>query len=246
MRLKYGGIMTTERPLPLKTIGVLGSLSNQTYEYYRLINNAVNERLGGWDIAETVIQGVNYGNFEHFSRNQMWDEAGDYLSAKAQAAERAGAELLICASHTMHRVAERITESIRIPFIHVVDPTAEAITAAGFKKVALLGTKPVMAADYLHARYRERYGIEIIVPNDPEQRRIDQLMFDELNRQLFNKETKKLFIDVCASLYQRGAQGVIFSFTEISQLLAPDDMPGFPIFDTTALHVEAAVKIALG
>jgi aspartate racemase len=238
--------MTPARPLPMKTIGILGGMANQTYEYQRLINKAANERLGGWDIAETVVVGINYGNFEDFARNQLWDKAGDYLSAKAQAAERAGAEVLVCASHTMHRVAERIVEKIHIPFLHVVDPAGQALRAAGISKAALLGTKPVMSAEHLHRDYLNRHGVEIVVPSDPEQRRIDQIIFDDLARGAFDSPTlKSIFIDICENLHQQGARGVVFCSPEIGLVIGQRDMPRFPVFDAAILHVEAAVMEAL-
>src|SRR5882724_8517059 len=149
--------MTKHRPISLRAIGILGGMSDQaTAEYYRLINHAVNQRLGGWDIAETVIVGVNFGNIQHFIANQLWPQAGAYLSAKAQAAERAGADLLICASNTLHCVANKFTENLEIPCLHIADPTGEAIRRAGLKKVALLGTKPTMSLQYWPDYYQCR------------------------------------------------------------------------------------------
>jgi aspartate racemase len=230
----------------MKVIGLLGGMSDRaTAEYYRMINAGVNRRLGGWDIAEIVIQSVNFGNIEHFVRHEKWQEAGDYLAAKAVGAERAGADMLLCASNTLHRVVDRITGGISIPFIHIADPTGRAIRAAGLTRVALLGTKPTMAADFFKKHYGAHHGVEILVPEEEEQRRVDRIIFDELVRNVMTEESKRYYLEVCRRLQAAGAQGVILGCTEIFLLIDQDNLPGLPVFDTTALHVEAAVEFAL-
>jgi aspartate racemase len=230
------------RPLPLKTIGILGGMSDQaTLEYYRAINAAVNRRLGGWDIAETVIVGVNFGNIEHFVRHARWDEAGEYLAAKAEAAERAGADLLLCVSNTLHRVADRMRRDLRIPFLHIVEPTGNAIRSRGLTRVGLLGTKPVMSMPYLRDVYEERFGLEVLVPETEAQNEIDRIIFDELCRNHVDPGSKRFYLEVCDGLVARGAQGAILGCTEIFLLLEQADRPALPMFNTTALHVEAAV-----
>ncbi len=238
--------MTKHRPLYLRTIGILGGMSDQaTAEYYRLINHAVNQRLGGWDIAETVIVGVNFGNIQHFIANQLWNEAGVYLSAKAQAAERAGADLLICASNTLHCVADKFTENLKIPFFHIADPTGQAIRAAGLTKVALLGTKATMSMTYFRDYFQAKHALQVVAPDDADQHRLNQIIFEELVRGVIQPESKAFYLEVCKSLQQEGAQGVILGCTEIFLLMNQQDMPDFPMFNTTALHVEAAVAAAL-
>ena len=234
------------RPLRMKTIGILGGMSDQaTAEYYRRINRAVNARLGGWDIAEMVIQSVNFGNIEHYVRNDLWDEAAAYLRVKAQGAERAGADVLICVSNTLHRVADTIKANIGIPFIHIADPTGAAICAAGLKKISLLGTRPVMSASYLQDHYRQHHGVDIVTPNEEEQHRIDRIIFDELCRGIIEPESKAFYLATCERLKLAGAQGVILGCTEICLMMSQQDLPDHPVFDTTALHVAAAVAFAL-
>ncbi|KAK0257658.1 hypothetical protein LTR35_018220 [Friedmanniomyces endolithicus] len=215
-----------------------------TAEYYRLINQAVNERLGGWNTAEVVISSVNFGNIERFVRADAWAEAGEYLAIQAQGLERAGAELLICVSNTMHRVADAFTAGLNIPFLHIADPTAEAIRAAGLKRVAILGTKPVMSAAYIKDRYSDRFGIEVIAPNEAEQTQVDRIIFDELVRRDLREESRSAYLDIMDRLRERGADGVILGCTEIFLLVSQGDRPDFPMFDTTALHVERAVFTA--
>ncbi|KAK1083182.1 hypothetical protein LTR33_003427 [Friedmanniomyces endolithicus] len=213
----------------MKTIGVLGGMSNQaTAEYYRLINQAVNERLGGWNTAETP------------GRKQA-----STSPPRRRGLERAGAELLICVSNTMHRVADAFTAGLNIPFLHIADPTGEAIRAAGLKRVAILGTKPVMSAAYIKDRYAERFGIEVIAPNEAEQTHVDPIIFDELVRRDLREESRSAYLDIMDRLRERGAEGVILGCTEIFLLVSQDDRPDFPIFNTTALHVGRAVHTAL-
>ncbi len=231
----------------MKTIGVLGGMSNQaTAEYYRLINQAVNERLGGWNTAELIISSVNFGNIERFVRTGSWAEAGEYLASKAQGLERAGAELLICVSNTMHRVADAFTAGLSIPFLHIADPTGEAIRAAGLKRVALFGTKPVMSAAYIKHRLAERFGIEAIAPADAEQALVDRIIFNELVRRELRPESKSAYLEIIDKLRKAGAEGVILGCTEIFLLVSQQDRPDFPMFDTTALHVGHAVGMAFG
>ncbi|KAK5105848.1 hypothetical protein LTR62_001960 [Meristemomyces frigidus] len=201
----------------MKTIGVLGGMSNQaTAEYYRLISQAVNERLGGWNNARDA-----------------WAEAGGYLATKAQGLERWGAELLICVSNTMHRVADFFTAGLNIPFLHIADPTGEAIRAARLKRVPILGAKRVMSAAYIKDRFAERFGIEVIAPNEAEQTHVDRIIFDELVRRDLREDSRSAYLDIMDRLRERGAEGVTLGCTEIFLLVSQDDRPDFPIFDTT-------------
>lgn len=241
--------MTTAaiRPLRQRTIGVLGGMSNQaTGEYYRLLNDGINARLGGWDNAEIIIVSVNFGNIQHFVRNGEWDAAEAYLSRKVDALEQAGAELILCVSNTMHRVVEPIMAGRVTPFIHIADPTGEAIRAAGLSKVALLGTMPVMRSQELAQRYRDRYGVALSTPDDEDAALVDGIIFDELVRRELRPASKQAYLSTIAKLRQAGAEGVILGCTEIFLLVDQDDLPGFPVFDTAALHIAAAVRFALG
>jgi aspartate racemase len=231
----------------LKRIGVLGGSSDQaTADYYRRLNKAVNDALGGWNTAELLINSMNFALVEWCVRNERWDEAGRYLAERATALERAGAELLICVSNTLHRVADAVTAAVAIPFIHIVDPTAAAIRAAGLARIGLLGTKPVMASDFMRRRFAERFGIEVLVPEAAEQELVDRIIFDELCRARFTPESKAAYLSVVDGLAARGAEGVVLGCTEIPLLINQVDRPQVPMFDTAALHVGAAVRMSLG
>jgi aspartate racemase len=235
------------RPLPQKTIGVLGGMSNQaTGEYYRLLNERLNAHLRGWDNGEIVVVSVNFGNIEHFVRNDLWDEAKTYLLEKIERLERAGADVIVCVSNTMHRVVEPVMAERTTPFIHIADPTGEAIRRAGLTRVALLGTMPVMRSAELAQRYWERFGVEVLAPSDPDKTIVDRIIFDELVRRDLRSASKAEYLRIVDELRRAGAQGVILGCTEIFLLIGQDDLPGFPVFDTTALHVDAVANFALG
>ena len=235
-----------DRPLRQRTIGVLGGMSNQaTGEYYRLLNERLNARHGGWDNGEIIVVSVNFGNIEHFVRYERWDEARIYLADKVDRLERAGAEVVVCVSNTMHRVVGPIMAERATPFIHIADPTGEAIRKAGLTRVALLGTMPVMCSAELAKHYAERFGVEVMVPNDADKAVVDQIIFDELVRRDLRAESKAEYLRITDILRRAGAQGVILGCTEIFLLMGQADLPGFPVFDTTALHVDAVIAFAL-
>ena len=168
----------TPRPLKQKVIGILGGMSNQaTGEYYRMLNERLNERYGGWDNGEIIIVSVNFGNIAHFVHHALWEQARAYLEEKVECLERAGADVIACVSNTMHRVVEPIMANRATPFIHIADPTGEAVRKAGLERVALLGTMPVMQSESLRQRYLDRFAIETVPPNDADKAIIDRIIF---------------------------------------------------------------------
>ncbi|MBK3664726.1 amino acid racemase [Bradyrhizobium diazoefficiens] len=233
------------RPLRQKVIGILGGMSNQaTGEYYRMLNERLNSRLGGWDNGEIIIVSVNFGNIEYFVRQNLWAEAHSYLLEKVERLERAGADVIACVSNTMHRVVEPIMATRQTPFFHIADPTADAIRKAGLRKVGLLGTMSVMQSDALRQRYSQRYGIELVAPSDADKQIVDRVIFDELVRGDLRDTSKREYLRIVAGLRADGAEGVILGCTEIFLLIGQSDLPNFPVFDTTELHVDALVDFA--
>ena len=235
------------RPLRQRTIGILGGMSNQaTGEYYRLLNEGLNARLGGWDNGEIIVVSVNFGNVEYFVRRGEWEAARRYLATKVDALERAGADVVLCVSNTMHRVVEPIMAGRATPFIHIADPTGETIRQAGLHRVGLLGTMPVMRSVGLADRYRDRVGVAVVSPSEGDAEVVARIIFDELVRRDLRPASKAEYLRIVAGLRDAGAEGVILGCTEIFLLIGQDDLPGFQVFDTTALHVAAAVRFALG
>lgn len=233
----------TARPLIQKTIGILGGASNvATEQYYRLINEHANARLGGWDIAETLIAGMNFGNIEYFVRKAQWESLQDYVAERLERLVAAKVDLLICASNTLHRFLPPLVAQHSLPFLHIADPTAEAIKARGLSRVALFGTAPVMRMEYMRERYEKEFGLEVVVPNEQEIAEIDRIIFDELVKKQIRPESKTRYLQIAQRLvHEQGAQGLILGCTEIVLLIDQPDCPDFPMFDTTALHCAAAV-----
>jgi len=235
-----------ERPLNQRTIGLLGGCSNvATGEYYKLLNNAVNQSIGGWDIAETLIAGMNFGNIEAFVRADDWDGLEDYMRGKIASLVSGGADVILCVSNTLHKSLENMMSEVDIPMIHIADPTGQAINDAGLKKVAHFGTKPVMQMDYLRTRYLEKYGIETISPTDTEQDDIDTIIFDELVKGEISDKARNRYIEIADRMrIELGAEGLILGCTEIFLLIDQHHMPEFPMFNTAKLHCDAAVDFA--
>lgn len=174
-------------------------------------------------------------------RQDRWADARAYLEEKIDRLERAGADVIVCVSNTMHRVVGPIMAERATPYIHIADPTGAAMQNAQLRRVALLGTLPVMRSLELKERYSRRYGIEIIAPDEADMAIVDRIIFDELVRRELRPESKREYLRIADALRARGAEGVILGCTEIFLLIGQGDLPGFPVFDTTALHVEAAV-----
>jgi aspartate racemase len=231
----------------MKRIGILGGSSDQaTADDYRRLNGEVNKRLGGSHTAELLINSMDFAFSSDCVRNERWNDLDAYLAERATALERAGAQLLLCVSNTMHRTTPVFTAGLSIPFLHIVDPTAMAILAKGLHRVALVGTKPVMSTDFLIRRYADNFGIEAFVPDSDEQDEVDRIIFEELCRGRFTASSKSAYLAILDRMQERGAQGAKLGYTEIPRLMNQPDRPDFPMFDTTGLHASAAVDMALG
>lgn len=231
--------------IPMRTIGILGGMSSQaTAEYYQLINAGIQQARGGWNAAEILIYSVNFANIEAFVRGEQWEDAAAYLVAKAKQLEQGGAEFVALATNTMHRVAPQIEAAIQIPLIHIVDVAAEAIKKCGLTKVGVLGTKPVMEAAFYRDRFWQ-HGIEAIAPNDQQCQIIDQIIFDELVFGTLRDESRQIYVEIMRDLAHQGAQGIVLGCTEIPLLVKPEDTPELNLFDTTALHCQKLVGLAL-
>jgi len=230
----------------MKTIGVLGGMSSvASAEYYRRINEGINKHRGGHAAAEVVLYSVDFAVIEGFIRDEQWDQAARYLAERARRLQRAGAEFLVLATNTMHRVAEEVQHAIGIPLIHIVDPTADAATADGVNTVGLLGTAPVMEADFYRARFAD-LGFEVLVPAERDRAIVHRVIFEELTHGIVEDHSRQEYLRIMGDLVARGAQGIVLGCTEISLLVAPENMPDTALYDTTALHVDRAVRISLG
>jgi aspartate racemase len=229
-----------------RTVGVLGGMSSQsTIAYYRLIDGGINEALGGHSAGDLLIRSVDFADVERFIRNDEWTAAGDYLAEAARDLEAGGAEFVVMATNTMHKVAPRITEALSIPFVHIVDVTADAVRAAGLDTVGVLGTETTMADSF----YRDRFAahdVDVVVPGPDRREAVDAIIFDELTRGVTREASRSTYLDVIDELTAAGAEGLVLGCTEIELLVDQEDRPDVPMFDTTTLHAERAVEYSLG
>ena len=224
----------------MRRIGLLGGISwESSVEYERLINEAVRTRLGGVASADLIVRSYNFAEIEDLQVAGDWDRAGSVLAADALMLEQAGAEVIALCTNTMHKVAPAIEEAIDVPFVHIVDATADAIRAQGLDAVALLGTRYTMEDPF----YRERlagFGVSSIVPNEPDRTMVHDVIFDELVRGIITDESRDRYLRATDALIAQGARGVIAGCTEIELLVGANDLP-VPYFPSTSLHVEAIV-----
>ena len=230
----------------MKTIGVIGGMSwESSAEYYRLLNRYAKVRLGGHHNARSLMTTVDFANVEALQRAGDWDALGVQMAQAAAQLERGGADLVLLATNTMHRVCAAIEAAISIPFLHIADPTGAALKAAGVTRAALLGTRYTMEQDFYVGRLRDVHGIEAIVPDEQDRENVHRIIYDELCHGAVRAESRSVYQHVIEALAARGAQAVILGCTEITLLIGPEDS-ALPVFDTTALHAQAAVDWALG
>ena len=226
-------------------IGLLGGMSwESSAEYYRLLNELTRERRGGLHSAECLLWSVDFAEVEGYQVRGEWEAAGERLAAAAQGLERAGADLVVLCTNTMHKVAPAIEAAIDIPLLHLVDATADALKAAGISTVGLLGTRFTMEDGF----YTERmagHGITCLVPSPAERALVHRIIYDELCLGVVRDESRTSYVEVVEGLASRGAEGVVLGCTEIELLLGQDDVD-IPAFPSTRLHVEAALARAHG
>ncbi|MGN6381142.1 MAG: aspartate/glutamate racemase family protein [Dyella sp.] len=228
----------------MKTIGLLGGMSwESTIPYYRLINEAVKQRLGGLHSAKLLLHSVDFAQIEACQRTGDWDAAGAHLAQAARGLQMAGAELLLIGANTMHKVAPAIEAAIDIPLLHVADATAQAVRAAGITRVGLLGTRFTMEQDFYVDRLA-LHGLEVLVPPPADREEIHRVIYAELCQGRFEDASRRVFRRVMADLVARGVGGIILGCTEIGLLVDAGDA-AVPQFDTTRLHALAAVEAAL-
>jgi len=229
----------------MKTIGLIGGMSwESTAEYYRIINQCVRQRLGGLHSAPCVLWSFDFSEIDALQRREAWEVAGRRMIAAARALERAGAELLLICTNTMHMLADAVQREVRIPLLHIADATADAIHAAGLTRVGLLATRFTMERDFYRQRLNQRCRLEVLIPDEDDRATVHAVIYNELCCGCVRDESRARLGAVIGRLAQAGAQGVILGCTELGLLLGPEDSP-LPLFDTTRIHAQAAVNRAL-
>ncbi len=229
----------------LKTIGLLGGMSwESTVGYYRAINQGVKQRLGGLHSARIALVSVDFADIETRQHMGDWQGMATILADAAKQVQAAGAEGLLICTNTMHKVAEHIQATISIPLLHIADATAMELQAQRVTKVGLLGTAFTMEQPFYKQRLIEHFGIDVVVPSAPQRALVHKIIYQELCLGQCLPQSRQVYIDIIDDLARQGAQGVILGCTEIGMLVGPDDTD-VPVFDTTAIHAQAAVDWAL-
>jgi len=230
----------------MKTIGLIGGMSwESSIEYYRIINQLVKEKLGGLHSAKSVIVSVDFAPVEALMAAGEWDKVLSHLIKAAQQLQAGGADFILIATNTMHKLFDQVAASVGIPLLHIADAAAAEILALGLKKVGLLGTIYTMEQDFYRARLADKFGLEVIIPEKADREEIDRIIFEELVVGKITVESKAAYLRVIDDLVSKGAEGIVLGCTEIPLLVKEDDA-SVPLLDTTFLHARMAVETALG
>jgi len=228
----------------VRTLGLIGGMSwESTVSYYREINEGVKQQLGGLHSARLLLFSVDFHEIEQLQHAGEWEKAGEVLAQAASALERAGAEGLVICTNTMHKVAAQVQSAVSIPLLHIADPTAAAIKAAGLTRIGLLGTRFTMEQDFYRKRL-ESHGLEVLIPGEEDRAVVHAVIYDELCLGIVREESRKKYLGIIDRLVGNGAQAIILGCTEISLLIRPTDTR-VPLFDTTAIHAADAVRWSL-
>ncbi len=228
------------------TIGLIGGMSwESSAEYYRIINQETQRRLGGVHSARSLMWSVDFDEIKQLQHAGEWDKLTEAMTDAARRLERGGADFIVLCTNTMHRMADAIASSVDIPLLHIADPTAERIKAAGLQRVGLLGTAFTMEQDFYKGRLQDHHGLDVIVPDAEDRSVVHEIIYKELVLGRINPASRAAYREIIARLIDRGAQAIILGCTEIMLLVSGEDS-AVPLFDTTTIHAQAAVERALG
>ena len=228
-----------------KTLGIIGGMSwESTESYYRLISEGIKAKLGGLHSADLLIHSVDFAPIEEMQAQGAWDEMGEILVNSGKRLQAAGAQGLLIATNTMHKVADKVQTATGLPLIHIADATATAIKAQGLAKIGLLGTQFTMTQDF-YKQHLIKAGLQVLIPEVEAREEVHRIIYDELCQGQLLDSSRQYYNQVIQDLAEQGAQGVILGCTEIGLLIKQKDSP-IPVFDTTAIHAAAAVDFLLG
>ena len=231
-------------PPRMKTIGILGGMSTaSTLQYYERLCALTTERFGGLTSPRLLIRSVDFGHVAKLQNEGAWGALGERLAERAEELERGGAELIVLATNTMHKVVPRMMRDVSIPLIHIADATAAKLKTAGFGHPGFLGTQFTMEDRFYLDRLRGE-GLQPIVPEAAERAEVHRIIYEELCRHDIRDESRAVFVGTAERLKQAGADSLILGCTEVGLLLDVDNSP-LPVFDTTLIHCEAALEAAL-
>jgi aspartate racemase len=240
-----GGMMINEiMEVSMRTIGLIGGMSYEsTADYYKIINQLINQHYGGHTSAKIVLFSVDFGDIERHQSEGKWNESALVLVDAAKKLESIGADMIALCTNTMHIVANDIQENLFIPFVHIADATARRIRNDRITKVGLMATRYTMEMDFYVERLRS-FGLEVLIPDEYDRKTINDVIFEELVHGIIDEKSKQKFIHIANDLVRKGCEGIILGCTEIGMLIKSDDI-NIPLFDTTQIHCETLVKQAI-
>jgi len=231
--------------IKMKTIGLIGGMSwESSLEYYRVLNETVKERLGGLHSAKCIMFSFDFEKIEKLQSEDKWDDLSGLVEEATQSLNRAGVDCIVICSNTMHKTVEYIEGKVDIPILHIADAAAEGIIKNGIKKVGLLGTKFTMEMDFYKGRLKEKYDIDVVIPNEEDREIINHVIFNELCLGILKQSSKRKFIEIISDLISKGAEGIVLGCTEIPLLIKQEEVE-VPVFDTMTLHSIYAVDFSL-
>ena len=229
----------------MKTIGLIGGMSWESSKvYYEYLNILVKENLGGSHSAKIIMSSLDFAEIEKYSFEGNWDAIGKLMAEHATTLEKAGADMVLLCTNTIHMVSDAITQSITVPFLHIAEATGKTIQKQGLKKIALLGTKFTMEEGFYTRILEDKYGLEVLIPDQNDRAFLQDLIYNELVNGKFTQESKDKCLHIISKLQSKGAEGVILGCTELP-ILIPDNELLLPSFNTTLIHSKEAIDFAL-
>ncbi|ADQ13909.1 aspartate/glutamate racemase family protein [Halanaerobium hydrogeniformans] len=229
----------------MKTIALIGGMSwESSLEYYRMLNQFVKKELGEPHSAEIIMYSVDFAEFEKLQHQGQWELLTEKMIEIALKLEKAGGDILLICTNTMHKMAAEVEAAINIPLLHIADSAGESIKEMGLNKVALLGTKFTMEEDFYKKRLKDNYQLEVLIPEAEEREIIHNVIYQELISGIIKEQSRTKFKKIIEALKTRGAEGVVLGCTEIPLLIKDEDV-SIPVFATSQLHAKKAVDFAL-
>tara|TARA_R110002074_G_scaffold146863_1_gene297061 strand:- start:247 stop:945 length:699 start_codon:yes stop_codon:yes gene_type:complete len=229
----------------VKTIGIIGGMSwESSLHYYRLINEAIRERLGGLHSAKILMYSVDFAPIEDLQHKGDWDAAAEVLADAARKLEAGGADFFVIATNTMHRVADQVCAAVDIPLLHIADATAQVLQQDGVKRIGLLGTAFTMELDFYKNRISDEFGIEVVVPDTHDRQMVHDIIYQELVLGQIDDDSRDVYLAIIERLREQQIDGVILGCTEIGMLIEQKHT-SMKLYDTTLIHAQQAVGAAL-
>lgn len=228
----------------MKTIGIIGGMSfESTATYYKIINEEVAKKLGGLNSAKIILYSLNFEEIASLQKQNAWDEAARLLGSCAKSLENAGADFILIATNTMHKIYEQVQAQIHVPLLHIATSTAKALKKENYDKIGLLGTKYTMAENFYKDTLKT-YGIEALTPDESDMQEVSDIIFSELCKGQIKTKSKAKYLQIIEKLHAKGAKAIVLGCTEIGLLLHSSDTQ-IPLFDTAIIHALDAVELAL-